>query len=89
MKILEGLVVTQVGEDYFAVPTGAATEKLHGLVRLNETGAEIVKGLIEGMEAQEIADRLMRDYKGADRETSLKAVQSVVDSLSAAGLMTN
>ena len=89
MKILESLLMTQIGEDYYAVPVGAAAEKLHGMLRLNETGYVIVKGLIEGREANEIAQSLTEEYEGADWETSLKAVQSVIDDLQAAGLMTD
>ena len=43
MKIKEGFVLRQVADQWMAVPIGSMAEKVHGLIALNETGADIWK----------------------------------------------
>ena len=48
MKLIEGLVVMETAGETIAVPTGAAAERFHGVVRLNETAAVLVLVLTKG-----------------------------------------
>lgn len=86
MKIVDGMILSQMGEDWIAVPTGDASEKLHGIVRINETGKVVWEGLAEGLAEEEIATRLTDRYE-VDDATALASVQSVVATLSDAGLL--
>ncbi|MBQ6928472.1 MAG: PqqD family protein [Oscillospiraceae bacterium] len=87
MKIKSGLILNTVGEDTFAVPVGKAAENFHGLIRLNETGAEIWKALEEDTDKEAIVERLLGKYSNADRSTVARSVDSFLEKLRQAGLL--
>ncbi len=87
MKLKQGFIISQVGEEYVAVATGEASSWFHGIVRLNETGAEIWKGLAEGLDREAIAAKLLREYDEVDQETALNAVDSIIEKLGAANIL--
>lgn len=87
MKIKTGMVMTEVGGDYVAVPTGATAREFRGIVRLNDTGAEIWKGIEAGLTIDQIADKLVAEYDGLDKEHALRSVNTLVDSLRTDGLI--
>lgn len=86
MKIIDGMILSQIGENWVAVPTGEASEKLHGIVRINETGKVVWEGLSEGLTEDEIAARLTERYD-VDDATALSSVRNVVVTLTEAGLL--
>lgn len=86
MKIVDGMVLTKVGESWVAVATGEASERLHGIVRLNGTGKVVWDGLAEGLSEDKVAAKLTSRYD-VDDERALAAVRSVVDKLSEARLL--
>lgn len=87
MKLMEGIAVTELDDSIFAVPTGPASERYRGIIRLNETGGMILNCLMKGMEVEQIADRILSEYKNVTRETAEKAVQDVVNKLRSVGLI--
>ena len=87
MKLKEGFVLTKVGDNYVAVQVGDAPDKLHGLIRLNETGAFIWRGLEEGLDEALIAERMVAEYAGVDLELAKKAVNDIVGKLANDGLL--
>jgi len=86
MKIIGGMVVTQVGDDWVAVPTGEASNTLHGIVRLNDTAKVVWDALAEGLDEQAAAARLTERYE-VDDARALESVRGAVDKLEAAGLL--
>ena len=47
MKIKETFVMQELADDYIVVPVGEAADRLHGVIRLNKSGAYIWKLLSE------------------------------------------
>lgn len=86
MKLNNNFTLTGLGDEYVAVPLDGAKD-FHGIVKLNESGAEVFRGLSEGLERGEIAKRLMEKYNGLDEATAQKAIDIVVDQLKASGLL--
>ncbi|MBO7674559.1 MAG: PqqD family protein [Atopobiaceae bacterium] len=86
MKMVDGMMITQVGEDWVAVPTGEASSKLHGIVRFNKTGKVVWDALAEGLDEEAAAGRLTDRYD-VDDERALAAVRGVVEKLESAGLL--
>lgn len=86
MKLKKDFTLTGLAGEYVAVPLGG-TKDFHGIVKLNESGAEVFRGLSEGQDEQEIARRLIKKYKGLDQATADKAVSLVIDRLQKAGLL--
>ena len=87
MQLKEKFVVTELGNDYIAVPVGGETDGFRGVVRLNETGAEILKGLSTGLNIDQIADKLVAEYEGVNLTRARAAVRKIVDQLLVKGLI--
>lgn len=62
MKIKEGFVLRQIADQWMVVPIGGMAEKIHGLIALNETAADIWKILEDDHTADEVVDILMFSY---------------------------
>lgn len=45
MKIKENFVLQEILDDYLVVPVGKEANQLHGIIKLNETGAFLWKHL--------------------------------------------
>ena len=86
MKIIDGMVVTQVGGDWVAVPTGEASSTLHGIVRLNNTAKVVWDALAEGLDEQAIVARLTERYE-VDDAHARDSVRGAIEKLEAAGLL--
>ncbi len=86
MKLKQNYTLTGLAGEYVAVPTDEK-KGFHGIVKLNESGAEVFRGLSEGENEEQLALRLMKKYAGLDRETADKAVAVVISQLKEAGLM--
>lgn len=86
MKLKNNFTLTGLGNEYVAVPLDGA-ENFHGIVKLNESGAEVFRGLSEGQNPKQIAQRLMEKYPGLDEATADKAVGVVIDRLKTASLI--
>ena len=87
MRIKSGIILNTVGEDTVAVPVGKAAESFHGLIRLNDTGAEIWRALEEDTSTEAIVERLLAKDSDADREKVENSVKSFIDKLAQAGLL--
>lgn len=87
MKIKITMVMSALGEEYILVPVGGSESSFHGLIRLNETGAEIWKGISQGLDEKQIVSRLLAEYDGVDEETARRAVRKIIDQLKAEGIL--
>ena len=67
MKIKDGFVLRQVADSWMAVPVGSMAGKIHGLIALNDTGAEIWKILERNRTEEEVVELLSEIYD-ADRD---------------------
>lgn len=86
MKLKSNYTLTGLGDEFVAVPLDGGDD-FHGIVKLNESGAEVFRGLTEGLKFEQLAQRLMGKYAGLDLDTANKAVKAVVDQLKEAGLL--
>ena len=87
MRIKGQVILSEIDESYFAVPVGKSAEQFHGMVKLNQTGADIWRGLEKGWNPEQIAGQLVNDYNGVDNMSALRAVQKVIDQLKEADLL--
>ena len=74
------------GEQQIAVPLDGG-KNFHGIIRLNESGAEVFRGLTEGEDEEQLVQRLMNKYDGLDRATAEKAVNAVIQKFRDANLL--
>ena len=87
MKLKTEMVITQLGDDYMAVPVGKGARDFKAVVRLNRTGADLWKGLEAGMNRDQLAALLTDNYDGVSRAEAEKAVDDFVKQLSDAGIL--
>ena len=87
MRLIESLVLTELGDEYVAVPTGAAAERLRGIIHLNATGLAIIKGLQQGLNEKKIAGILVDKYDRVDFEKALEDVKTIIKEMIMAGLI--
>ena len=86
MRLKGTFTLTGLAGEYVAVPLDGG-DSFHGIVKLNESGAEVFRGLCEGLDQTEIARRLMEKYPGLDAATADKAVNVVIEQLKKSGLL--
>lgn len=62
MKLAVEMAVMNVGSEWTAVAVGEDSDKFHGMLRLNETGAEIIKLLAEDTTPEAVHKALCEKY---------------------------
>lgn len=88
MRIKKGFVLRQVAEQYVVIATGEASKEFHGMVKLNQVGADIWQGLIEGHTEEEIVAILAAKYDAP--EDKIKSdVAVLIEKMEQAGFLTN
>lgn len=87
MRIKKGFVLRPVAGQYVVIATGEASKDFYGMVKLNETGADIWKALTEECAEEEIAGRLVDKYE-IEENAALTSVQNFIKKMEQAGFMT-
>ena len=76
------LTHTTDGENYM-IPTAEAAFK--GIVKSNDTAAFIVECLKTDTNEDEITDKLLSEFSGADRDTVKRGVSGIIEKLKSIG----
>ncbi len=86
MKLLSGVLVSEVEGEYVAVTLGEAGKKFNGMIRMNGTAAFVVKALQAEKSEDELVKAITDEYDVSEdvaRENAL----AVVAKLREAGLL--
>lgn len=86
MKLLSGVLVSEVDGEYVAVTLGKAGKKFNGMIRMNGTAAFLVQRLQSEQTEESLVGALRETYEVSSEE-ALRNVHSVVEKLRAAGLI--
>ena len=86
MKIKDGFILAQVGENSVAVPTAKAAEAFHGMIRMNGTAAFIVKQLQQETTREALIDAMEQEYEGT-REQFAAGVDKILAQLRRCGAL--
>lgn len=62
MKIKEDFILRKVADSYVVVPVNRMTLDFNGIINLNETGAFLFNLLQNGIEKQELIDKMLAEY---------------------------
>ena len=87
MKIKKGFVVRNVGGECVVVPVGEMSKNFHGMIKLNETGADIWRGVADGLSEEEIAKAIVEKYSEVDMEEALSATKNLITQMKDAGIL--
>lgn len=87
MKIKKGFVLRSVAGQHVVIATGEASKEFYGMIKVNETGADIWQALIEECQEEEIVHRLVDKYK-IDEDTARDSIRTFINKMDQAGFMT-
>ena len=90
MKLNDNFLIHDTGNGEMLIPVGEETKKFHGVIKLNETGAEIVH-LIENddLSMDAILNHFYEAYPDEDQEVIKEAVTSFINKLIEVNAITN
>lgn len=86
MKVKQTLIFQALGDEIVIVPVGEAADALHGMMRVNSTGAAIIQGFVDGLDEEAVAALLVERFDGVDMDKARKAVADTAEKLRVAGL---
>ena len=87
MTFKKHFVLTDLGDEIIAVPMDTGEDDFRGIVRLNETGADIFRGIQAGLSEDEIAAQLVEMYDGLGPDRARTDVRALAEKFREAGLL--
>ncbi len=87
MKLMSGLLLSEVAGEYIVVPTGDSAKAFKGVIRLNESAKTVFECLQKGMDIPGIVRVILDEYEGVDEERARRSAQAVISQLQEAGLL--
>ena len=89
IRAKKGFVLRKIGAQYMAVPFGAMTGKVKGMITLTETGYFLWKTLETGVENVEALVTAMTEEYDVDHDTAAKDVCAFLVYLAELGVIDN
>lgn len=86
MKIKEGFVLRRVLDEAIVIASGKASRDFHGMVKLNDSAADIWEWIAEGLEEDAIASRLAEKYE-LPAEKAKADTAAMIAQMTEAGLL--
>ena len=86
MKIKEGFVIRKVMGNHVVIATGEQSKTFHGMVKLNNTAAEIWDHIANGLSEDEIVKAMLESYD-IDEETLRQDVKKTIETLTEQGFV--
>ena len=86
MKLKEGFILHEVGNEHMAVATGEAAVNFNGIVRNNKTAADIFELLQTETTEDAIVDAMCEKYD-ADRSVIARDVADIIEKMRKAGFL--
>lgn len=86
MKIKKGFVLRKVADQYVVIATGDASRDFHGMVKLNQVGADIWEALSAGSAVEEIVDYIVQKYE-VGRAKAKDDIEALVCQIKEAGFL--
>lgn len=87
MKLKEGLIITQCGDEYIAVAAGEAGKAFSGMIKMNKTAGFIANQLSLGeTDLQSIVNAMLEKYD-VDESTARESAEKVISIFEKQGLI--
>jgi len=86
MKIKEGFVLRRVLDEAIVIASGEASKNFHGMIKLNDSAADIWTWISEGFSEFEIAEKLSDKYE-LDSEKAKADVKNMISQMSDNGFL--
>lgn len=87
LKIKKGFVLRKIGPQYMAVPFGAMTQSIKGMISLTESAYLLWQAMDNGVDTKEaLVARLLEEYD-VEEEDAVKDVEEFLAFLNEIGVM--
>ena len=86
MKIKEGFVLRRVLDEAIVIATGEMSKSFHGMVKLNDSGADIWEWISEGNDEATVAKKLSEKYELSE-EKAAADTKAMISQMADAGLL--
>lgn len=86
MKLKEGFILHDVGEEHMVVATGEAGKHFNGLIRNNSTANEIYRMLLKETTEEQIVEEMLKKYE-VSKEVVNKDVHNIIEQIRKAGFL--
>ena len=87
MKLAVEMAVMELDDEISAVAVGEDSAKFHGMLRLNETAAEIIKMLAEDTTPEKMHKTLCEKYNDSTPDEIGQLLADFLNQLNAEGLL--
>ena len=87
MKIRNGFVARDVGNKTFVVAVGELSKTFNVMITLNETGKAIWHALQVDTSVDDIVEKLLLDFEGAEKEIVKQDVITFINKLDEANII--
>lgn len=87
IKLKKGFVLRKIGPQYMAVPYGAMSSELKGMVTLTESGYLLWQAMEQGTETEEALVQILTDAYEVEAEEALHDVKEFLDYLRQLGVV--
>ena len=84
LKVKEGFVLSQLGEEYVVVSVGEAAKAFNGMIRMNETGAFFWQELTAGTTEDALVKKMCARYRGLSETTARADLREFLDTVAPA-----
>ena len=86
MKIKEGFALRRVLDEAIVIATGELSKSFHGMVKLNDSGADIWEWVSEGLDEASISKKLAEKYE-LPEEKATADTKAMLSQMADAGLL--
>ncbi len=86
MKAKYTFEIMELDDGMVAVPVGCDSEQFHGVLKVNETAAAILKLLEKETTEEEIVNDLQKEYEGS-KEDIVECVREYIEKLTAENII--
>lgn len=85
-KLKSGFILRKIGDQIMAIPVGAQTSHIHGMIALTESGELLWNALNDGADETELTNLLTETYE-VEAATALSDVQFFLRGLKEQGAL--
>ncbi|HHT92889.1 MAG TPA: PqqD family protein [Clostridia bacterium] len=88
MKIKDGYMLREIDGVSVVVAVGEESKRFNGMIRLNSTGTFLWKHLSEGIEYDDLLDKMLAAYE-VDEQTARQGIDSFITKLKDNGFLSD
>lgn len=86
MRIKEGFILRNVGEQAVVVSVGEASKIFNGMIKLNSTGEFLWKHIVDDVSEEDLVAALLEEYD-VEESVAKEDVTAFVEKLKTAGIV--